>query len=141
MKPSYDVMSLVRRCGCFLLPALSVLMITGCSSVDWESDYEKGVQRAVEQSRRALVYFWEPLDMDCQDMEEVFEDPKVQEQMHGCIAIRLSKTLNPKLAEQFNVQTVPSFFIIRPDMTLAQSHAGRMDLDKFQFFLFRGLSY
>jgi len=121
-----------------LLAILSVALGSGCSSIHWERSYEAGLERAARQRRRALVQFYSAVDPDCLEMDrKVFSDPDVQDLMHNFIAIRLDSVLNRQLATYFNVQTIPTFFIIRPDRQIAGSESGAMDAEKFRIFLIK----
>ncbi len=121
-----------------LLATLSVVLGSGCSPIHWERGYDSGLKRAARQRRRALVQFYSAVNTDCLEMDrKVFSDPDVQELMHNFIAIRLDSVLNKKLAKQFNVQTVPTFFVIRPDRQIAGSMSGKMDAEKFRIFLIK----
>ena len=121
-----------------LLAMLTVTLGSGCSPIRWEHSYETGLKRAARQRRRALVQFYSTVNADCLEMDrKVFSDPDVQELMHNFIAIRLDSVLNKQLAQQFNVQTVPTFIIIRPDRQIAGSTSGAMDAEKFRIFLIK----
>lgn len=121
-----------------LLAAMIVGCASGCSSIQWERSFEAGLKRAATQRRRALVQFYSAVDGDCMEMDrKVFSDSDVQDLMHNFVAIRLDSVLNRKLTEQFNVQTVPTFFVIRPDGQVAGSTSGVMDTEKFRIFLIK----
>ena len=121
-----------------LLATLSVTLGSGCGSIQWERSYEAGLKRAASQRHRALLQFYSAVDGDCLEMDrKVFTDPDVQDLMHNFVAIRLDSVLNKKLADQFNVQTVPTFFVIRPDRQIAGSASGGMDAEKFRIFLIK----
>ena len=120
-----------------LLATLSVVLGSGCSPIHWERDYDAGLKRAARQRRRALVQFYSAVNTDCLEMDRKVSDPDVQELMHNFIAIRLDSVLNKQLAKQFNVQTVPTFFVIRPDRQIAGSASGKMDAEKFRIFLIK----
>ena len=121
-----------------LLAILSIVLGSGCSSIQWERSYEVGLKRAATQRRRVLLQFYSAVNGDCMEMDhKVFTDPDVQDMMHNFIAIRLDSVLNRKLAEHFNVQTFPTFFVIRPDRQIAGSASGGMDAEKFRIFLIK----
>jgi len=121
-----------------LLATLSVALGAGCSPIQWERSYDAGLKRAARQRRRALVQFYSAVNSDCLEMDrKVFSDPDVQELMHHFVAIRVDSVLNKKLTKQFNVQTVPTFFVIRPDRQIAASTSGKMDAEKFRIFLIK----
>jgi len=118
-----------------LLVAASTPLVAGCSSVRWGYDFEEGMRKAAQERRRAIVQFYS-LNRACHEMDrEVFTEAEVQERMQEFVPIRLDYHLNRRLAEQFGVQVVPSFIVFRPDGQPAGSHAGKMDADKFKFFL------
>jgi thiol:disulfide interchange protein len=110
----------------------------GCSPVRWERNYQTGVQRAAQLGRRALVQFHSHMNPACREMdEEAFADPDVQRMLQNFVCIRVDDVMDRKLAEQFGVQVLPSFYVIRPDMTLAGSQAGKLDAEKFRIFLIK----
>lgn len=125
------------KMGLVVLTALAA----GCSPVRWERDYEAGVQRATQLNRRALVQFHSHLSQACREMDEqAFADPDVQKIMQHFVCIRVDDMVDRKLSEQFGVQVLPSFFVIRPDMTLSPgSQTGKLDAERFRAFLIKHL--
>src|SRR5687767_4121181 len=100
----------------------------GCSPVRWERSYEAGIQQSVQSGRRALVQFHSHMNSDCREMDdEAFADPDVQRTLQNFVCIRVDDVLDRKLAQQFGVQVLPSFYIIRPDMTVAGQQSGKLD--------------
>jgi len=121
----------------FLL-AVAVSLVAGCGSVHWEHNYQKGVTRAAQLRKRSLIQFYSPLDADCLAMDrEVFSNPDVQKALNEFVAIRLDYMLNKRLADDLNVQVLPSFFVLRPDGRIMGSYSGRMDEQKFRIFLLK----
>ncbi len=115
-----------------------LVTLVGCNAIIWETDLETGMARARQEGRRALVQFHTLASPDCRAMEhEVFADQEVQELMARFVPIRLDAVLNQKLAQQFNVEVVPTFLIVRPDRQLAGIHNGRMSAENFRLFLIR----
>lgn len=114
-------------------------LLAGCSPIKWQRDYAAGISQATQTNRRALVQFYSHMNMDAQVMDnEVFSDPSIQRLIADhFVAIRVDDLLNRDLSRQFNVQVLPAFFVIRPDMTVAGSSAGKMDKDKFRLFLIK----
>jgi thioredoxin-related protein len=112
--------------------------IAGCGSIQWQYSYDKGQRQAAQQRRRMLVEFASTVSMDCQEMDaKVFTDAKVRQLMQRFVAVRLDTVFHRELAGQFNVQTTPTFFVIRPDGQVVGSHAGKMDAEKFRVFLIK----
>jgi hypothetical protein len=108
----------------------------GCSPVRWETDYQAGMQEATQGGKRALVMFSSGMNADCRQMDdEVFSDPAVQELLQKFVLIRVGDMMDGGLAQQFGVTVLPSFFVLRPDVTVAGSHAGKMETEKFRYFL------
>jgi len=127
--------------GVFLtLVSWAALLGTGCADgmLSWERDYGKGMLRARQQGRRALVQFYTALDKECIDMDlEVFSDKDVKTALQDFVLIRLDGVVNKDLAQRFNVQTVPTFYMIRSDGRTVATHAGKMDAREFSFFLIK----
>jgi len=120
------------------LATLFVALSSGCGWVQWERSFETGMKRAATQRRRAVVQFYSAINGDCLEMDRnVFTDPEVQDLMRNFVAIRLDSVLNNNLAQNFNVQTVPTFFVIRPDGQIAGSASGLMEAEKFRIFLIK----
>jgi thiol:disulfide interchange protein len=106
--------------------------------VAWESSVEKGMNRAAAEQRPALLEFHSAWNEGCRKMDfEVFPDEEVQASLQDYVPIRLDYHLNRDLADQMGVQTLPAFFVFRADGSLAGSHQGVMDADKFSYFLIR----
>ena len=64
-----------------LLAGVSIPLVSGCSYVQWERDYNTGLKKAAEQRRRAVIQFYS-MNKDCYEMDrEVFSDSDVQELM------------------------------------------------------------
>lgn len=127
------------RCCLLGLVALGfVSPLVGCGPINWERSYERGMGKAAQQRRRAVVQFYSSVNKDCQDMDdEVFTKAEVQDVMKDFVAIRLDTVLNRKLTHDFSVQIVPTFVIMRPDWSVATVHAGKMDAEAFRYFLIK----
>lgn len=127
-------LTLVRYLLLGTLPALAC----GCSPVRWEGNYQRGLAEASQLRRRALVQVHSNVSGDCRQMEdEVFSDPEVQKLLQGFVPIRVDAMLDRVIVEQLGVQVVPTFLVIRPDLTVAGSHAGTMSAEKFRIFLIK----
>jgi thioredoxin-like negative regulator of GroEL len=126
------------------LIGMVLLSAAGCSSVKWESNMEKGLKRALATNNRALVMFYSPLSSESQGMEEVFEDPEVQQVMGNFMLIRQDVNLHRERADEFGVSVTPTFIIMRParnGMRVVDQRAGTMDTNTFRLFLIKGSLY
>jgi len=113
-------------------------LVTGCAGIHWEPTYSGALRKAAEQRKRMLLAFLSPADIDCLEMErKVFSDEGIRKLMDKFIAVRLDPLLHRSLARQLNVETVPAFFVFRPDHVLVGSYQGKMDVEKFQVFLIK----
>ena len=122
------------KLGLVVLAALA----GGCSPIRWERSYETGIKRAADLNRRALVQFHSHWSPACREMDqEAFAEPEVQKLMQRFVCIQVDDVLDRKLSEQFGVQIIPSFYIIRPDMSVAGSQTGKLDAQKFRGFLIK----
>jgi len=113
-------------------------LIAGCGAVQWQYSYDKAKREAAQQRRRMLVEFASAASMDCHEMDaKVFTNAEVRQLMQRFVAVRLDSVFHRDLARQFNVQTTPTFFVIRPDGQVVGSLAGKMDAEKFRVFLIK----
>ena len=113
-------------------------MVVGCGPIQWETSYDKGMRRAMDQRRRVLVEFVSRMSPDCADMDmNVFSEADVQKLMQKFVAIRLDTVFDKELAKYFNVQATPAFFVIRPDGQVVASHSGKLEAEKFRIFLIK----
>lgn len=123
---------------CLGLACLLVASAAGCGGINWERDYQAGIQKAARNRKRALIEFTTMFGEGVSQMDsEVFSDPDVQEMMQKFVPIRLDIGLNRRLAERFGVQKTPAFVIVRPDMTVAGMHQGTLKADEFRHFLIK----
>ncbi|HSW44969.1 MAG TPA: thioredoxin family protein [Phycisphaerae bacterium] len=128
MVRSLIILAAVAECG----------LVVGCGAVRWEYSYDKGMRQAMKQQRRALVEFVSTVSLDCHEMDtKVFTSTEVARLMQRYVAVRLDMAVHRDLARQFNVQTVPTFFVVRPDGQIMGSHVGKMDEEKFRAFLIK----
>lgn len=135
---------MIWRTGWLGLIGMLLLSATGCGSVKWESNMQKGLQRAMVTNNRALVMFYSPLSEESKNMEEVFEDPEVQQVMGNFILIRQDAGLNKARADEFGVSVLPTFVIMRPSrngMRVVDQRAGQLDATTFRYFLIKGSLY
>ncbi|UCD27607.1 MAG: thioredoxin family protein [Planctomycetota bacterium] len=113
-------------------------LLAGCGGIHWEHDYTKGLRRAAQLRKRVLVQFHSNVNADCMEMEQkVFNNSEVKELITEYVAIRLDYYLNKQLADDLNVQVLPTFFVLRSDGAIIGSHGGKMDKEKFRYFLIK----
>ncbi|NLX13447.1 MAG: thioredoxin family protein [Phycisphaerales bacterium] len=124
---------------------LVVAFCAGCSDINWERDYDKGMQRAIQQQRRVLLQFYSPMCSDCRRMDdEVLSDPDVQRVLARYLPIRVDMMFNRRLAEQMNVVLTPTFVVMRPErtgMNVIASRSGFSDKEEFRLFLIKNALY
>jgi len=115
--------------------ATLVVPLAGCG-LNWELDYQRGLAKAADARRRAVVQFYQAVSRDCRAMDlEVFSNDDVRKLLGRFVPIRLDPVLSRQLAEQWEVQNVPAFVVLRPDGSVAGKHDGRMDAKAFCVFL------
>ena len=120
-----------------LLATVVMSSVVGCGPrVDWELNYERGMDKAARERRRAVIQFWSPMNEGCWAMdEEVFRDADVCEVMRRFVPIRLDPAWHGPLADVLGARAIPSFVILRPDREKVAVHEGRMDTKAFYLFL------
>ncbi len=121
-----------------LFVAAFIVLSAGCNQVRWTYDYQRGMTRAQAEGRRAVVQFYSSFNRDCFDMDRsTFADDEVRQLMRRFVPIRVEAWANRQLIERFEVQHLPAFFVIRPDITVAGSTSGQMDAEQFRIFLIK----
>ena len=125
------------------LLAGAVSLTAGCSGVNWRRSLDSAMTEAAESRKRVLVEFHHALNDDCRKMDrEVFTDPEVEDLLdRHFVPVRLDSVVHRERARQLGVQVYPTFFVLRPDGTVAGSRAGRLDTDRLRAFLIYHLSY
>ena len=125
------------RCVVIVIGGL-IPLLAGCSTVNWEHDYKVGVRRAGQLRKRVLLQFHSNVNSHCMEMDrEVFTNPEVQKLMGEYVAVRLDYLLNKKLADDIDIQIVPTFLVLRHDGVIVGSHKGKMDETEFKYFLIK----
>jgi hypothetical protein len=128
------------RLICWILTIAVFPALAGCSPIKWEHNYQRGLELAQQQRKRALIHVHSNISQGSREMDsEAFSDPEVQQLMANFVAIRLDQLMDRQVVEQLGVQVVPTFFVVRPDMTIVGSHAGKMNAERFRVFLIRNL--
>jgi thiol:disulfide interchange protein len=121
-----------------LLLLILVWPLAGCSGIPWEGDYTAGMQRAAQLRRRALIQFCNAITPECREMElDVLSDPGIQQLVEHYVPIRVDSAIRGDLVRQYGINTVPSYVVVRPDMSVAGIQSGKIDLDTFRIFLIR----
>ncbi len=94
------------------------------------------MKEAAREGRAVLVYYWQPFNNDCRQMDRtVFRSKEVLAQMRGIIPVRLDATFNRKQGERLGLRTVPSFLVLGPGGEVLRGRSGIMDVDQFLAFL------
>jgi len=121
--------------------SISLLAMTassGCGRVNWGMNYERALRTAAEQRTRVLVAFHSMTNADCRAMDaDAFSDAKVRKHIQQYVPVRLDPVINWQLAKRFGVETVPAFFVVRPDGEIMGSRVGKMTAEQFDYFLIR----
>lgn len=124
--------------GVFSIALLTISVSSGCGRISWGMDYERALRTASEQRTRVLVAFHSMANADCRAMDtEAFSDAAVQKHIREYVPVRLDPIINWQLARKFGVDTVPAFFVVRPDGEVMGSRVGKMTAEQFDYFLIR----
>jgi thioredoxin-like negative regulator of GroEL len=119
-----------------LASALIAPLLGGCGNAVW-NDYRSGIDRVQQERRRGLVTFTAGWSADSREMDSILVEPEVQKLLNHFVVIRVDAVIEKSIADQYGVQTVPSYVVIRPDLTIAGGAAGKMDSDRFRGFLIK----
>jgi len=119
-----------------LVLVFAATLCGGCSRVPWRLGLDGPMRVAADEGRLALVYYWQPFNGDCQQMDRtVFRSDEVLAQMKGMMPIKLDASFHRKRAEQLGLLKVPSFLVLSPHGEPVRRRAGPMDVDQFLAFL------
>lgn len=119
-----------------LLATLAAPLCAGCAQVVWRGDLRGSLNRAAEDGRMVVVWYWRPMNRDCDQMARtVFRTEEVVKQMQGTIPVRLHADFSRKWAAEHGVSEVPTFLAYAPDGRILRRRDGVMDADQFLAFL------
>ena len=126
----------------------AVLAVVGVSKwrtppevVPWRSDFAAAQAEARTANKPILLYFTAEWCGPCQEMRRyVWTDPQVAEALKKFVPVRIDVDRDPKLAQQFQINTIPAFFIVDPSGRVARNYEGAMESQEFITWVSRGSS-
>jgi thioredoxin-related protein len=128
----------MHKAKSLLLIATSLTILAGCQSVPWGYSYDLAMQSAAQQRKRAVVLFATGSSPECREMDwKVFNDAKVREMMREFVPVRQDFFVHRPEADKLGVTQVPTVVVVRPDGTVAGTHAGKLSPEDLRFFLIK----
>ncbi len=115
---------------------LLIAILPGCGGVQWHNRVEPALQRAAGLKQLTLVQFRTMTDGTCIEADSLlFGNQDVLKVLKDYQCVRLDYYLSKTLADQLGVSVVPTYVILRPDGSVVDRRAGRIDADEFRAFL------
>ncbi|MGD8450620.1 MAG: hypothetical protein PVJ57_02280 [Phycisphaerae bacterium] len=112
-----------------LLVGLAALLATGCEpGLRWRfGSFDDAQAQARSEHRLTFVYFRNWYSVDCTNFEEhILKQPAVRAAADAMICVCFEFDLYRRLAERFELQTVPSYTVVDPNGTVLERGQGDM---------------
>ncbi len=128
--------SSITRTGLRFVAPLFPVLLAGCGGVQWQYRLEPALQQAAAAKQLALVQFRTLTDPTCMEADRLlFADNEVIKTLKDFQCVQLDYVLNKPLADRLGVNVVPTYVVLRPDGSVVDRRAGRIDPDEFRAFL------
>ena len=106
------------------------------SAVTWVTDYEAGMARAAQAGKPVLLAFKASWCGPCKEMDnDVFSKPETAKALAGWVPVRVDVDEQAGIAQQYNVNGVPTFVALTPQGQLIATRSGGMNMQEFAEFL------
>jgi thioredoxin-like negative regulator of GroEL len=117
----------------------SVALVVGASKlfapkelVPWQSDLRAARDLSAKTKKPVLAYFTAEWCGPCQEMRRsVFSDHAVADAASKFIPVRIDVDRQSQLAQQFQIEAMPTFVLISPSGQIIRSQMGAMDSRQF----------
>ena len=119
---------------------ITILLITGSAgaaeTIKWQS-FDQGVSMAESQGKQIFLYFYADWCTYCRKMEkETFTDESVVNYLNeNFIPISVNSDKNKKVADNFRVRGLPTFWLLKPDSTRLSNLPGYIDSGRLMAIL------
>ncbi|MEM2583391.1 MAG: thioredoxin family protein [Candidatus Thermoplasmatota archaeon] len=95
-----------------------LIIILGCLKNEIEEiswlDYEKGVQKSLNENKIAILDFYADWCGPCRRMEnETYKSKEVIEMMKNFVAIKINVDKQPEIANLYNVSSIPTIVYLK----------------------------
>lgn len=100
----------------------------------WGQDYAQGRQQARAQNRPLLVHFHATWCGPCRQMEQsVLNTGEVLSEIHArCVAIKIDSDRQPRLVEQFGVDSLPCDVFVSSDGKILSVNRGAVSVEQYK---------
>jgi thioredoxin 1 len=111
---------------------------SGNELVQWRKDYPSAQTEAAQSSRPMLVYFTASWCGPCRGMsEKTWSDRRVADELEGYVPVKIDVDENPRLAQQYNVSSIPRMLVVGTDGNIQRDESGAMSPEDFLEWLKR----
>jgi len=106
------------------------------TTVEWTDDLAQAQSTAMQTSRLILVEFYKPDEPAFLRMDrEVFTRPEVRDALADWIPVRVDVTRFPRTADDYKIDTWPTYVVLSPDGTTHTRVVGTWSAEEFVAFI------
>jgi thiol:disulfide interchange protein len=107
--------------------------------VPWRGDLSAAQAESRASNRPVVLYFTAEWCGPCQEMRRrVWSEAAVADAMKSYIPVRLDVDREPTLAQQYQIQAMPTFLVLSPEGEVSRTQVGAMEAQEFINWLSRG---
>lgn len=105
--------------------------------IAWSTNYQTGLQQAKQENKAVLVVFSASWCPPCSEMKKTtYKDSDVKQLVESkFVPIYLDSDKEPALAEKFNLQGIPAYYVLKSDGSQVKSFVGYRDAADFSAVL------
>lgn len=110
--------------------------------LEWGTDLKAAIAQAGQSNRPILVDFYATWCGPCQTMKEtVLSKPEFAQATQNWITVQIDVDQQPQLADQYRIETVPTFLVLSPDGRELARQSGTMGIREFVGWMASAQSY
>src|SRR5437868_2705174 len=111
-------------------------MIAPKEIVVWRTDFDAALAESRTTHKPVLAYFTADWCGPCQTLKHtIWADRDVEASLHAFHAVKIDIDDNPKLRQQYGIETLPQFLILDGDGRVRKRTIGALDTAGFLNFL------
>lgn len=105
--------------------------------IEWSTNYQTGLQQAKQENKAVLMVFSASWCPPCKEMKKTtYKNSDVKQLVESkFVPIYLDSDKETALAEKFNVQGIPAYYVLKSDGSQVKSFIGYHDAEEFSAVL------